>query len=859
MEGLIPVVNELQDALASVDGGLALDLPQIAVVGSQSAGKSSVLENIVGRDFLPRGSGIVTRRPLLLQLVRNTDTVEEYGEFLHRRGEIFADFEEIRKEIQAETDRSVGSGKNVSAQPIHLRLIGPKYMDLTLVDLPGLTKVPVGDQPADIELQVRNMILTYIERPTCLILAVCPANADLATSDALQLAQRVDADGLRTIGVLTKIDLMDGGTNARDILENRLIPLTYGYVGIVNRSQRDIDGKKNVQSALEAELNFFRNHDSYKDLDRVGTPCLIARLNEQLTLHIAEVLPDFKVKVQRQIQNLERQLNKMVLDYPHDDPQWKPKALIVLTIKFSQLYKIEMIGMTDAGLNLSRYSYGAKIMNIFHRNFKSLLAATEFTHEDKMKREIGITITNIWGVRPGLFPPDKAFDRVIRSQIKKLEQPMLWVVDAVSQEMLKALQYTIDQAASQFPLLAQELRSRCDGAISKYAHIATDRVKELLEYELAYINTKHEDFVGFSYAEQKGYSRVLKRRHPGMEVTQKGWLIMNKKRFWFVLTPNALCWYADETENERQYMVPIDDSLLFREAKSSNRFIIASQSGNIHFDKSEIELQTTTLEELDRWKRSLLQVGIFTGGERLNLNVENMTISEEIFDEHDPWLERQIESIWILTDSYMRIVCRTLVDVVPKCVVRTLIKDTIEYFEKTLIAEISRLPNCDDLMEENKSECEKRDRLRTSLEACQKALEKLSRTPLPKVIRKPRTVEHRPLHESLSSGQISKPSTAVAESSAAVSLRPPPRSRTRSASRTSGSEKHSDVVDRKSSSPIPPTDPPQSNGNSNLFVRLFPKSASPFSPRSLNSQRSIRKSVEKSITSENRTQWHVND
>jgi dynamin GTPase len=101
MDTLIPVVNELQDALTSIDSGLALDLPQIAVVGSQSAGKSSVLENIVGRDFLPRGAGIVTRRPLLLQLVRTTDSNEEYGEFLHRRNERFTDFEEIRREIQA--------------------------------------------------------------------------------------------------------------------------------------------------------------------------------------------------------------------------------------------------------------------------------------------------------------------------------------------------------------------------------------------------------------------------------------------------------------------------------------------------------------------------------------------------------------------------------------------------------------------------------------------------------------------------------------------------------------------------------------------------------------------------------------
>ena len=68
MEGLIPVVNKLQDVFSAV-GNSPLYLPQIVVIGAQSSGKSSVLENIVGRTFLPRGVGIVTRRPLILQLV----------------------------------------------------------------------------------------------------------------------------------------------------------------------------------------------------------------------------------------------------------------------------------------------------------------------------------------------------------------------------------------------------------------------------------------------------------------------------------------------------------------------------------------------------------------------------------------------------------------------------------------------------------------------------------------------------------------------------------------------------------------------------------------------------------------------
>jgi dynamin 1-like protein len=144
MNDLIPLVNKLQDVFNTI-GSDTVDLPQIIVVGSQSSGKSSVLENIVQRDFLPRGNGIVTRRPLVLQLINVHDTeeskAEEYGEFLHAANQKFTDFTEIRREIEAETGRVAGPNKGISRSPIQLKIFSPKVLNLTLVDLPGLTKV----------------------------------------------------------------------------------------------------------------------------------------------------------------------------------------------------------------------------------------------------------------------------------------------------------------------------------------------------------------------------------------------------------------------------------------------------------------------------------------------------------------------------------------------------------------------------------------------------------------------------------------------------------------------------------------------------------------------------------------------
>jgi len=201
MEQLIPIASKLQDVLGALGQTTNLDLPQIVVVGGQSSGKSSVLESLVGRSFLPRGTGIVTRRPLILQLYNTSEGYDsskenepgspplppdaEWGEFLHIPGTKFTDFRQIRKEIITETDRLTGRNKGIDHTPIHLKVYSPSVLALTLVDLPGIAKVPVGDQPHDIERQIHDMCLEYVSNPNAIILAVTAANQDLANSDGM--------------------------------------------------------------------------------------------------------------------------------------------------------------------------------------------------------------------------------------------------------------------------------------------------------------------------------------------------------------------------------------------------------------------------------------------------------------------------------------------------------------------------------------------------------------------------------------------------------------------------------------------------------------------------------------------------
>jgi len=144
----------------------------------------------------------------------------------------------------------------------------------------------VGDQPYDIEQQIRELVYEYVEKPNSIILAVTPANADLANSDALKIAREVDPTGSRTLGVLTKLDLMDAGTDAMDILRNcGSLRLKLGFVGVVNRSQHDINLNRPVAEALKGEMDFFRAHPQYRTLiPRCGSSFLAKELNKVCVL-----------------------------------------------------------------------------------------------------------------------------------------------------------------------------------------------------------------------------------------------------------------------------------------------------------------------------------------------------------------------------------------------------------------------------------------------------------------------------------------------------------------------------------------------------------------------------------------------
>ncbi|KDQ61820.1 hypothetical protein JAAARDRAFT_31294 [Jaapia argillacea MUCL 33604] len=499
---LIKLVNKLQDTFHNLGG--ELDMPQLAVVGSQSSGKSSVLETIVGRDFLPRGQGIVTRRPLVLQLIHvpspdpdaTTSSPTEWGQFLHIDTR-YTDFNEIRKEIEQETFRVAGQNKGISKLPIHLRIYSPNVLDLTLVDLPGLTKLPVGDQPSDIEKQIRNLVVEYISKPNCVILAVSAANVDLANSEALKLARTVDPQGRRTIGVLTKLDLMDAGTNALDVLTGRVYPLKLGFIGVVNRSQQDINESKDMKAAMESESEFFRSHAAYRNIaHKNGTKYLARTLNQVLMNHIREKLPDMKARLNTLIGQAQQELNSFGDPSLFGDKNQQGALILRLMTQFARDF-VSSIEGSNLEISTKELSGGARIYYIFNDVFGHALASIDAT-QNLDNQDIRTAIRNSTGPRPSLFVPEMAFDLLVKPQIKLLEPPSLRCVELVYEELVKICHNCTSAELQRFPRLHAQVVDVVSDLLRERLGPTSEYTQSLIDIQAAYINTNHPSFISGS-------------------------------------------------------------------------------------------------------------------------------------------------------------------------------------------------------------------------------------------------------------------------------------------------------------------------------------------------------------------------
>ncbi|PON71815.1 Dynamin superfamily [Parasponia andersonii] len=739
---VIPIVNKLQDIFAQVGSQSSIQLPQVAVVGSQSSGKSSVLEALVGRDFLPRGSDICTRRPLVLQLLqtkRNADgTEEEYGEFLHLPGKRFYDFSEIRREIQAETDREAGGNKGVSDKQIRLKIFSPNVLDITLVDLPGITKVPVGDQPSDIEARIRTMIMSYIKIDTCLILAVTPANSDLANSDALQIAGNADPDGLRTIGVITKLDIMDRGTDARNLLLGKVIPLKLGYIGVVNRSQEDILLNRSIKDALIAEEKFFRSRPVYNGLaDRCGVPQLAKKLNQILVQHIKKVLPELKSRISSALVAVAKEHASYGEITESKDPvnlhftfmiegaisrAGQGALLLNILSKYSEAFSSMVEGKNEE-MSTSELSGGARIHYIFQSIFVKSLEEVD-PCEDLTDDDIRTAIQNATGPKSALFVPEVPFEVLVRRQIGRLLDPSLQCARFIYDELMKISHRCLVNELQRFPVLRKQMDEVIGNFLREGLEPSETMIGHIIEMEMDYINTSHPNFIGGSKAVEAALQQVKSSR---------------------VTLPIAR--QKDGVEPDK---APASERTL------KSRAILARQVNGIVADQgarpvSDGEKGASGNTSTSAWGIS----SIFGGGESRNTavreNLANKTYNEPIHNleqsfsmihlREPPTVLRPSEShseqetieiavTKLLLRSYYDIVRKNIEDSVPKAIMHFLVNHTKRELHNVFIRKLYRENLFEEMLREPDEIASKRKRTRDTLRVLQQAFRTLDELPL---------------------------------------------------------------------------------------------------------------------------------
>ncbi|RWR79573.1 dynamin-related protein 1C [Cinnamomum micranthum f. kanehirae] len=485
MESLIGLVNRIQRACTVLGdhGGegssLWEALPSVAVVGGQSSGKSSVLESIVGRDFLPRGSGIVTRRPLVLQLHKTNEGQPEYGEFLHAPKKRFNDFASVRKEIQDETDRITGRSKHISNIPIHLSIYSPNVVDLTLIDLPGMTKVAIEGQPDSIVEDIENMVRSYVEKPNCIILAISPANQDIATSDAIKLAREVDPSGERTFGVLTKLDLMDKGTNALDVLEGRSYRLQHPWVGIVNRSQADINKNVDMIAARRREREYFSSSADYGHLaHKMGSEYLAKLLSQHLESVIKARIPSIIALINKTITELEAELDHLGRPIGADAGA---QLYIILEMcrAFDRVFKEHLDGGRPGG---------DRIYGVFDNQLPAALKKLPFDRHLSIQN-VKKVISEADGYQPHLIAPEQGYRRLIDGSLGFFKGPAEASVDAVHFILKELVRKSIaeTQELKRFPTLQADIAAAANDALERFREDSRKTVLRLVEMESSYL------------------------------------------------------------------------------------------------------------------------------------------------------------------------------------------------------------------------------------------------------------------------------------------------------------------------------------------------------------------------------------
>ena len=412
---LMDKIDQVRSLLSSNEDGIAF--PNVVVVGDQSSGKSTLLEALSLVE-LPKGTGIVTRCPLVLRMRRAPKRMvyrlQEKKRTLLNEGKLG-----ILHYIERETQKLAGTSKNVVHDLIELQIEDPNVRDLTVVDLPGIARIPIADQPKDIYKQTTELIRKFIRQEGSVVLCVFPANVDVVTVESFNIAREFDPEGIRTIGVITKSDLApkeDALIQQLLMEKTDVLKLKLGFVAVRNRSG---DETMTLEEARKREKDFFSQSSiaTITGWDCLGIDALITRLADLYADRVRETFPKLKTDVENRLRDILEQLLKC-------PPNLETSAARLA--KYYELADTYVENVIKIRFTSSSDCHGASLVNTLHTLFtryKDIIhhQLNEF-YTDTYRAKVSKAMATCFGEQLPNFLPHPVLKRLINEKLDQLWQ-----------------------------------------------------------------------------------------------------------------------------------------------------------------------------------------------------------------------------------------------------------------------------------------------------------------------------------------------------------------------------------------------------------------------------------------------------
>ena len=525
-----PIIN-LIDQLRAVGIEKDIQIPQIAVMGDQSSGKSSVLESVSGIPF-PRGSGLVTKCATELRMKKappgtpwSANIKLSWSQVQPSSAGQVDSYEEIGERISKLTEALLlARGTNATFEAEHsivIDLVAPNVPDLTVIDLPGIVRTQVSGQTGDVMKEVDhllerylkqertiipnpnpnpnpntnpntnpnpnlanpNLLECYLKQERTIILCVIPSNVDIATVDILERAHKVDPDGVRTIGVLTKPDTIGEGNEEEvlQVVQGLRKPLKLGYLMVKNRSQKQIDDGIMLMDARNQEMSFFRTHQHFSTVNAsyFGVENLMSRLTSVLVARIQEGLPSMRKEISTLKEKTVGELNEMGEAPPTDEA-----AVRAMMVKLSQ----QVSGIMGEAVK-GEYSNG--IFGSSDMRMMAQIRADDGPHEVFRKEVLACKPIEEWEVAclrnqiasmrgrelPG-FLNWKVFDQLLKQAVRLWKEPALKLLQSVKVIVENVCDAIIETTVPKYRSLAAGMKQIVQNEVEKRSTYVGETILE---------------------------------------------------------------------------------------------------------------------------------------------------------------------------------------------------------------------------------------------------------------------------------------------------------------------------------------------------------------------------------------------